>query len=70
MHCSICTVSKGQHICDLIKQNESEVCKIHFPDCLYVHHLQSYLLQQTPLMLVNWFQRYEQLSVTKTIGNK
>ena len=26
-----------------------------------IHHLQSYLLQQTLLKLVNWFQRYGQV---------
>ena len=32
-------------------------------DCM--HHLQSYLLQQTPLKLVNWFHRYRQLKGCK-----
>ena len=32
-------------------------------NCL--HHFHSYILQKTPLKLVNWFQRYEQLKDAK-----
>ena len=31
-----------------------------------MHHFHSYILQKTPLKLVNWFQRYEQLKDQKT----
>ena len=30
-----------------------------------MHHFYSYILQKTPLKLVNWFQRYEQLKDAK-----
>ena len=30
-----------------------------------MHHFHSYILQKTPLKLVNWFQRYEQFKDTK-----
>ena len=30
-----------------------------------MHHFHSYILQKTPLKLVNWFQRYEQLKDAK-----
>ena len=30
-----------------------------------MHHFHSYILQKTPLKLINWFQRYEQLKGVK-----
>ena len=30
-----------------------------------MHHFYSYIMQKTPMKLVNWFQRYEQLKGTK-----
>ena len=30
-----------------------------------MHHFYGYILQKTPLKLVNWFQRYEQLKDAK-----
>ena len=54
-------------MCDVIKQNQSEVGQIQFSlfltNCM--HHLYRYILQKTPLILVNWFQRYEQLKDAK-----
>ena len=42
-----------------------------FSDWLYcIHHLQSYILQQTPLKLVNWFQTLGIWKVVEGIGNK
>ena len=57
-------------ICDVIKQNESEVGQIQFSYSSLIiniiHHLQSdFFLQQTALKLVNWFQRYGQLKGCK-----
>ena len=40
----------------------------HPPGC--IHHLQSYLLLQTPLKLVNWFQRCSQLNNNNNNDNK
>ena len=54
-------------ICGVIKQNQSEVDQIQFliflSNCM--HHFNSYILQKTPLKLVNWFQRYEKLKDAK-----
>ena len=36
----------------------------------YIHHLQSYLLEQTPLNLGDWFQRYGQLKGCKNKGKQ
>ena len=55
-------------ICDVIKQNESDSIFVFLIDCMY--HLQSYLLEQTLLKLVNWFQRYRQLKDLKKKQNK
>ena len=38
---------------------------IFLTNCM--HHFHSYILQKTPLKLVNWFQRYEQLKDAKNI---
>ena len=43
----------------MTKQIQSEVGQIQF------WYIQSYILQKTPLKLVNWFQKYEQLKDTK-----
>ena len=51
--------------CDQAKSvwSRSNSVFIFLINCL--HHFYSYILQKTPLKLVNWFQRYEQLKVAK-----
>ena len=41
---------------------------IFLTNCL--HHFHSYILQKTPLKLVIWFQRYEQLKDAKNKGKQ
>ena len=47
----------------MIKQNQSEVGHIQFSVSYWIviKHLQSYILQKTPLKLNNQFKRYQQL---------
>ena len=47
--------------CDQAKSvwSRSNSVFIFLNNCM--HHFNSYILQKTPLKLVNWFQRYEQL---------
>ena len=49
------------HLCDQAKWvwSQSNSILIFLINC--IHHLQNFLLQQIPLKLVNWFQRYGQL---------
>ena len=51
-----------------IKSMNFEQCSlkvsIFLPNCM--HYFHSYILQKTPLKLVNWFQRYEQLKDAKS----
>ena len=51
--------------CDQAKTvwSRSNSVFIFLTNCL--HHIYSYVLVKTPLKLVNWFQRYEQLKVAK-----
>ena len=51
--------------CDQAKSvwSRSNSVFIFLPYCM--HHFQSYILQKTPLKLVNWFQRYEKLKDAK-----
>ena len=53
-----------------LKVSSCHPLNFNFSDWLYVHHLQTYLLQQTRLKLVNWFQRHRQLRGCKITGNK
>ena len=57
-------------LCDQAKWvwSRSNSILIFLVDC--IHPLQSYLLQQTPLKLVNWFQRYRQLQDCKNNRSK
>ena len=48
-------------------QSGSNSIFIFLTDC--IHHLQSYLLQQIPLKLANWFQIYRQLKGCKNRRN-
>ena len=55
-----------QHMwCDQAKSvwSRSNLVFIVLTNCM--HHFYSYILQKTPLKLVNWFQRYEQLKDAK-----
>ena len=57
--------------CDRTKWvwSQSNSIFIFLIDC--IHHLKSYILQQTPLKSVNWFQIYRLLKgCKKAIGNK
>ena len=51
--------------CDQAKSvwSRSNSVFIFLTNCM--HHFHSYILQKTPLKLVNWFQRYEQLKDAK-----
>ena len=51
--------------CDQAKSvwSRSNSVFIFLNNCM--HHLYCYILQKTPLKLVNWFQRYEQLNDAK-----
>ena len=51
--------------CDQAKSvwSWSNSVSIFLTNCM--HHFHSYILQKTPLKLVNWFQRYEQLKDAK-----
>ena len=46
----------------------SNLVYIFLTNCLY--HFHSYILQKTTLKFFNWFQRYEQLRMPKTVGKK
>ena len=63
-------VSGAETICDQTKWVWSQSKPIFICLIVCIHHLQSYLLQQTPLKLANWFQRYMQLKGCKTKQNK
>ena len=68
---SLMSFSRTLKLCDAIKQNESEVCKINFHFSHWLYTLSAKLSKQhIPLQLVNWFLRYRQLKGWKTIGNK
>ena len=56
---------KQNMLCDQPKWvwSRSNSIFIFLIDC--IDHLQSYLVQQTPLKLVNWFQKYWQLKGSK-----
>ena len=51
--------------CDQAKSvwSRSNLVFIFLTNCM--HHFYSYILQKTPLKLVDWFQRYEQLKDAK-----
>ena len=47
--------------CDQAKSVWSRSNSVFIFLTIRMHHFHSYILQKTPLKLVNWFQRYEQL---------
>ena len=51
--------------CDQAKSVWSRSNSVSIFLAICMHHFQGYILQKTPLRLVNWFQRYEQLKDAK-----